>query len=312
MGKDKNRILLYILGILILLNLALAFYKPSNSKLNYRPDRFAIADTTLIDEIEIIHNDEVIKLDRLSRFKVNGVYNTDQSMLALIFAVFNRVQVGKKITKGSIAEITSDSVHYAKINLLVDGEFQSFEMYGNATRTRTFFVEGDDAYEMEIPGYRDFVGGIFLINETQWRDRMIFNGNWRSIQKLSAKYPDDPQLDFQIIFNEYFFTIDGEPELDSGIVVDFLNDFEYFTADDRISNGDQLVFDSLARMTPELVIELDDIKYPESQVFKIFPSLPGVGYRLLIDPNGEKVVFQESRIKALFRKKESFRFTPNL
>ena len=100
----------------------------------------------------------------------------------------------------------------------------------------------------------------------------------------------------------------GLEKIDSSEVVNFLNQFEFLQANERISVGFLSAFDSLSKTAPELVIRLEDIKYKQPIEIRIFGELPGQQIRLVLDQNAEMMVFEAQRIEPFFRTREDFIF----
>ena len=85
----------------------------------------------------------------------------------------------------------------------------------------------------------------------------------------------------EIVFNDQFFLINGNPPNDSSAVIDYLNQFQYFEANEMISEGRFPRFDSLAQTKPSTIVTIEDIKYEETIVFQIYPNMKGQAYHLV-------------------------------
>ena len=309
--KARNRKLLIVIGVLAFLNLALLLYNPDTQNLNFDPTLFSVADTTLIDRITITRQEQKIVMDRATGFRIDGQQPSDPGMRRLLFAVLNRVRASKEIPLESsemVMGVTRQGWPEVQVEL-GDGSKMNFHVFGNSNMTRTFFATDKTSYEMEIPGYRDFVGGIFQLDRDQWRDRLVINSNWRSIQRIDLDYSSPEEKRVTITFDDRFFLVEGVIRIDSNAVVDFLNQFEYLQANERLSPGKRPEFDSLFSEKPELTITIEDIKHQDPLTLMIFPLDKGSNLRLVSDPNGEMVIFEERRINQLFKKNQDFAFS---
>mgnify|MGYP007000382956 len=141
----------------------------------------------------------------------------------------------------------------------------------------------EEVYQVNIPGYQDFLASIYKLKLDQWRNRLVFKGNWRTIQKIEVVYPEKSDKNLVIRFEETFYKVDGLKEIDSSAVVTYLNQFEYLQANERISLGFSSAYDSLSQTVPEMIISISDIKYKLPIEIKIFPELPGQSIRLIMD-----------------------------
>ncbi len=304
--KRKNIILLSIIIVLIFANILLLIDSPVTSSMDYDPTLFAIEDTTLINEIQISSTGRDINMKRVNGWILNDKYPSDPNVLRLFKAVSQRVRIVRKLSVQEVEDL-NDQRFIGDVNVLIDDSDLTYGVYGNAMATKTFFLLGKEGFEVEIPGYTDFVGAVYQLTEDQWRDRLIFNGNWRSIQKILIDY-EGTSSDLTITFKESFFEVEGIEELDSNFVVSYLNEYEYLQANERISKGRFPKYDSLSQTEVFTWILVDDIKYREPLTIRIFPKLPNERVRLVLDPEGEMTVFEENRIQNLLKTPVEFRY----
>ncbi len=303
--RTRNIRLFIILIILATGNMFLLLRDPGMSRLGFEPDLFSIADTTQIESIEINGPKGLIIIKRSDNWMVDSMHSADPNVLRLLFAVMNRVTVSRELGETELEQLSGSS--FIKVSIdFSDVSKMSFDVTGDLNATKTFFFRDDNGYEVEIPGYRDYVGGIFQLDKDQWKDRLIFNGNWRTIQKLDFNYTAADKNDFMIAFAGQFFEIDGLNQIDSNAVVGYLDEFEFLQANERLSPGKFERFDSLSRTSPEIIITVEDIKYQDTQSIKLFPILDGDNVRLVLDTKNQLTVFDENRIRNLFRVKSDF------
>ncbi len=298
--RKRNIILLVAVVVMVILNVSLMLYEPSSSRLSFEPDHFAVADTSSIASIRIDNEKGSLLFQRSNGFQINDKYEIDQSMLQLFFAVLDRVRISKTVS-------LSDSTKRANVVItMLNRDQKSFQVQGDPNLTRTFFIDDSGSYEVEIPGYRDYLGSLFTLDEDQWRDRVVMNGNWRTIQNLKAVHQQEGEI--EIIFEDRFFRIPGVSELDSNRVVEYLNQFEFLTGNERIVPGKYPRFDSALTNEPELIIVIDDIKFKGTRQLTIYPPYKGDQYQVMEDANGEMIIFDQRFIEPLFRNKDFFRY----
>ena len=81
-----------------------------------------------------------------------------------------------------------------KISLYhTDELLQEFLAGGNSAKTQAYFKKPSEkeSFLMDIPGYRVYASGIFELEENGWRDKYVFNFNWRNFQSLKSVFPDN-------------------------------------------------------------------------------------------------------------------------
>lgn len=297
MIKKRNQILSAVLVLLLIVNLIFALLPDTKSSVSFDERMFAVTDTSSINRISITKNDEVILLNREDDgWELNGKYSVDAGLKNLFMNILQRVTVKKPATIDLVKPITVE----------IDGSI--FMVSGNATQTKTYFTSEGQSYEVEIPGYSEYLGGIFELNLDQWRDRLAYNGSWRTIQKLKMDYTSSDDMDFEIQFSESFFEVTEVPAIDSSKVVAYLNQFQYLQTNERVSSGRFKRYDSLAKTVPLAKLTIESINYSAPEQFLIYPSLDNEAYHLVMNKAGEMMIFDKKRINGLLQRKIDFVF----
>ncbi len=281
---------LIVIGLLVVANVAVYFSGKSGSGVRFDEAQFAVRDTSSVKAISIGN----IQLRKETAWMV-GQYPADPAFVDHLLNVLLRVRVKKPVGEMSTEDAVAISVND-----------RSFHFKPNDTKTRTYFIEEGQGYEMEIPGFSDYVGGIFELAADQWRDRMVYNGSWRTIQLLTLDYTANDADDFEIRFEKDFFKIAGVAQLDTARMMDYLNQFQYFQANERLSLGRVPYLDSLAQTKPLAVLTIDDIQINQPITFTIFPRRPQDGFHLLLDPSGEMIAVDKPRTEMLLMRRGQF------
>jgi len=307
--RVRNIVLLGISLLLIILNLWLFNLKPALVSLNFNPDLFMIRDTTQIEKFQFHSKILDHYFSRQEGWKINNKFPSDPNLRKMLFTVSKRVKVSRALTGNEKEQLLKRSEEMGtSVILTVDGDERSYSVVGNANKTKTYFIENQEVYQVDIPGYQDFLASIYELKRDQWRDRLVFNGNWRTIQKMEVIYPEKSDKNLLIRFKETFYEVDDLTQIDSSAVVAYLNQFEYMQANERISFGFSPAYDSLAQTPPEVIISLLDIKYKLPREIRIFPQLPGQNIRLIMDQDDELMIFESKRILPYFKSRLDFAF----
>ncbi|MGY8978357.1 MAG: hypothetical protein ACKVLJ_09420 [Cytophagales bacterium] len=307
--RVRNIVLLGISLLLIILNLWLFNLKPALVSLNFDPDLFMIRDTTQIEKFQFHSKILDHYFSRQEGWKINNKFPSDPNLRKMLFTVSKRVKVSRALTGNEKEQLLRRNEEMGtSVILTVDGDERSYSVVGNANKTKTYFIENQEVYQVDIPGYQDFLASIYELKRDQWRDRLVFNGNWRTIQKMEVIYPEKSDKNLLIRFKETFYEVDDLTQIDSSAVVAYLNQFEYMQANERISFGFSPAYDSLAQTPPEVIISLLDIKYKLPREIRIFPQLPGQNIRLIMDQDDELMIFESKRILPYFKSRLDFAF----
>lgn len=310
--KAKNIRLIIILVLLIVANAFIWIWEPDYQQLNYQPDHFSVADTSLVKEVIIStpEKSNILSKSEDGKWQLNQQFSVDPNLRKVLLSVLNRVRIRRVLTNEELSQVKTGNA----LNVEVKGvKNKVFTVVGNPTQTKTYFIdlEQDKGYEVEIPGYSDFVGGIFQLNTDQWRDRRIFSGNWRTIQEISIDYTDPSMKDLAIKFEGDFFKVEGVSKLDSNRVVNYLDQFINFQANEMISLGRFDRYDSLMNSQPYAVIFLDDIKISDPIRLEVFQSIPRERINLVKLEENDFMVIDNRRINSILQIPEYFQYTSN-
>ncbi len=293
--KRKQYIVLIVL--LSAFNLYLVFSAGSLKSSSFDDHLFAIADTSAINSVKIEYEGRKIQMNKGAKdWMLNNEYLVDENFRDILFSILHQVRVKRKT--GKMEDEASGSLTLTFTN----GDEKSFHFLSDQIGTKSFFLKNGIAYQVEVPGYRDNVVNIFSLKEDQWRNRLVFDGSWRTIQNLQLSFENK---ELEIKFNNQFFEVGGVVSIDSSSVIGYLNQFQYFEANEMISMGEFPELDSLRTTDPLAILKIDDIKYSSEAVFSIFPNLGDQAYHL-VTKEDEMMVFDNFRIKSILKSNEDF------
>jgi hypothetical protein len=186
-----------------------------------------------------------------------------------------------------------------------DEQRMSFYAGGNAQRTQAWLMRENEnvPFEVIIPGYRVYVSGIFELHPLGWRDKYVFNFNWRNFKTLQAEFTAAKESGFTVANDGKQFTIADLPT-DTAKLNTFLDELSLLTVDEYI--GDTSVSDSLTRQLPDVTFRISTLSNEEYSLalFLPDPQRPAV---LGLVQGTQAVRFDLQRVKNLFRLKEWFR-----
>lgn len=303
--KKKNLRLFSIAGFLVIVNLTF-FLSSSGTFSREKNYTIAIADTSAVVSVKLTKGESVNTLQREGEgWTLNQEFGTDPGYTRILLAVMNRMAVKRRLGDTQLEDlknrVESDAV---LVELAEQG--RSFYVLGNRTYTKTYFLEPNlkVGYEVEIPGYRDFVGGIFQLTTDQWRDRLIFRGNFRTIDRIQVKRNE--QTVFNAGLKDSYFQIDGLAAYDTLAFVNFLNGFNYLQANERISSGKYPQYDSLRNTADKSQLIIHDLGLAEPLVLDIYPALPGENFQLTVVNDKDMTVIASSRIQNWLKKPADF------
>jgi len=263
MQEKRNIRLLILLGVLITVTVGVFFMFNTNTSAVVDKSLFRLSDFSTIDKVILVKNQKPIELKfDGARWKVNDQL-ADRSMIDVLFATLQQVE-----PKRPVAESYKDSIAtFLDLNgvvvTLYEGENlqKEFIAGGNATKTQAYFKYPDekDSYVMVIPGYRVYASGIFELAEYGWKDRYVFNFNWRNFKSLEASFPSNPNNNFEVAMGESYFEIRGMSAVDTTRLNDFLDAISLVEVDQYLSPEEVVGYDSLLAANPLMKVAVSDI-----------------------------------------------------
>jgi hypothetical protein len=244
-----------------------------------------------------------------NRWRVNDTWDADAQMIKVLFATVRQVEPRRPVAVAARDSVRSMLERNGiTVSLFAGNEKKlSFRMGGNDIKTETWFLKDGDTqpYLMTIPGYRVYVGGIFELPVSGWRNKRIFDFNWRNFKSLSATYTADPRQNFDIEMQGRYFGIKNLAAADTAKLNTYLDALSLLMAE-RFIITRQASIDSLLAGVPLARIEIKDIASRSYQldVYTSRKSVREVVGRL---GNGDVIVLGKEAASEVVKKKDYFR-----
>jgi hypothetical protein len=269
-------------------------------------DIFSVPDLASVDSIlmESRAGTVLLHFDGTG-WRANNKFDVDAEMIDALFATLQQATPKRELT-GKAADsvrgiLTANgiSVHlYARGNLM-----RHFVCGGNVGKTQAFFSDNDQKiYAMVIPGYRVYVSGIFELTVNDWRNKRVFDFNWRNFSKLEAAFQNAAD-DYAITLKGSYFAVEGLPETDTARLNGFLDAASLLRVRSYYTRGTATHLDSLLALPASITIRVSDVSRRVREL-KIFP--PGRTPEVAATIDGEAAVFNRTDILPLAKKREFF------
>ncbi len=310
----KNTKLIIILSIQLILVVSLYFADRDSSKLDFDNKLFTVADTSSISKMELLHGEKLVTLESINnQWFINGKEEADQALVAYIKSVMNRVAVTRPISSKQQEIVYSQLKTDGVLVRVFQGEELKKEFYagGNEARTKSYFATEGKSYLVNVPGYQDYLSGIFKLKAHQWKERLLFSSSWRSVGKIEI---DKKSADgFKILFTGKDLTVEGVVPLDTNIMMNYIAQYQNFKINEFIEPGQFERYDSLVQTQPIAKIILEDLDASKNLKISILPRLPNEGFHLMVDENKRMMMVDRKRISNLIPPRKVFvkREAPN-
>jgi hypothetical protein len=271
---------------------------------------FKVEDLKAIDKIMLVSGKGKIELKfNGTRWRINDQYEADKNLIDVLFATLQQAEPKRPVSsslKDSLANALEKNG--VKISLFsLDQQEFTFFAGGNLQKTQAYFKkQGDETpYIMIIPGYRVYTSGIFELEENGWRDKRIFNFNWRNFKSLTATFTDVPNQNFQVTFIDHYFGIEGIKSVDTTKLNNYLDAVSLLTADAFIEKNSLKNIDSLLAQAPQVTIQVTDVANRQYEL-SVYGAR-GNSSSLLGKIGGDQfIILNPRKLTEILRKKDYF------
>jgi hypothetical protein len=304
----KNIALLISFGALCFVSVVL--YWSSNAVPDeIDPALFRLSDAKAVNKVVFQRDSARIELAFTNnRWMVNQTFQADRDLVDVLFAT-----VAQAIPKREAATSIQDSVareskqQGVKVDFFVGQNIdRTFWVWGDESQGVTYFTDNKDntPYVMVIPGYRVFVAGIFAQDMNMWRNKRIFNFNWRNFTGLTATFPNDPTQNFTVAMHDRFFSIEGLPNVDTTALNNYLDAVSLIEGDAFYETGQSERYDSLIKTKPIMRIGVRELS---GEVFDLEVFAIAKDERKALARWGDDYVwFDRRNILQLYKKRKDF------
>ena len=230
-------------------------------------------------------------------WQLNNTYRADPQLVALLRSVLHNVEVKRPVASNQQQEVERYLLENgSQVRIYgIDGLLQEFYAGGNEQEQISYFMKKGTAYVMELPGYANYISGIFFLNEGNLRNRTLFASNYLNLQEIRVEYPQAEQ-DVRIEYDGKRLQVEGVPQPDSTQLLGFLSLFENLQAVGYVNPREYPELDSLMQQDPIAEITVTDLLNPDGKQLQIYPPAPEGRYRLGYLPAQQQAVLLDERL----------------
>ncbi len=268
-------------------------------------DAFTVMETEKVNRVTLSRASDTVTLAYDgTRWTANG-READLQMIKVLMATLRQAEPHRPVAARMTDTVKSQLNRRGTAVTVVqnDGTTFSFLSGGNRGKTEAWFLKSGETqpYIMIIPGYRVYVSGIFEMDAGGWRNKRIFDFNWRNFKSLNATYSKEPAAGFTVEMKQRYFGIRGLDPVDTTKLNDYLDAVSLLLAKRFVTAS----ADTVKRGDPVARIEIRDIA-DRSYSLDLFAPVgedPEAFGRL---SDGQLVAFERADIAAIVRRKGWF------
>lgn len=231
MQKKKNiRLLLVLIGLSIVTTIV-AMFDGSNT-LDVERNLFVVANTNVIDKVEVSFGDETNTLTLVNRqWHLNKKHTANLARINDLFIILNEVSVRRKAGKTEQEELKKKLLNDgAKVQLHSNDQLLETYYYGsNEKKSLTYQMrKGQEVYIVNIPGHNYHIASLFELSAEDWRTAYVFASNWTTFDRMEVTYPESSDKQkFSINYDRTGYFVPTVENLDSAKMYEYLEQVSY-------------------------------------------------------------------------------------
>lgn len=305
---QKNRRRLVLLFALLVVTVAAFFLLGSSGRSVVDKNIFRNVDFESVDRVRIQNRSDTTELTFANgSWAVSEKLTADRKMITLLFATLKQTEPKREISAERADSVAKYFQSNASNVTLYSGHqpVQNFLVAGNPEKTQTFFKDPKSAkiYLMSIPGYRVYIGGIFEMEASAWRDKFVLGSfNWRNFASLETKFSEKPTESFKVaVEGPGLLAVEGI-KTDTAKLNAYLYDLSVLTVEEFSTSLN--LRDSLLQAKPFMTMIISDIGNRQ-QTIKVYREDQKGVLGLVLDD--QPVVFNPQKVRSIVRPKSFFR-----
>lgn len=264
-------------------------------------DLFAIADTASIQRIELQQagGENVQLLERQGRsWQLNQTHQADRQLMRLLQSVLHNVQVRRPVAASQQEAIRQALQQEGTRVRVYDGQGlrQDFYAGGVEAQQLSYFMQDGEVYIMELPGYVNYISGIFQLSEQNLRNKTLYSANHFNLQSVEVRYPAQPEENLRIDFDGSKLEVAGVAQPDSIQLLGYLDLFNGLQAVGFVNAQEYPELDSLLQQQPEAHITVSTVQHPDGKRLSLYPTVLENRYRLALLSEEEQAVLLDERL----------------
>jgi hypothetical protein len=255
--RKENLRLMGVLVLLILVAGALHFARDTT-----RPSRgysVQLEEPETVTRILLTSSADTVNLSFSGSWRVNGSQEADRDLIRILFATLQQLQA-----KRPVADSQADSVSTllntlgTRVEVFSGDDLQTrLTIGGNSLQTETYVMrDGMQPYLAVIPGYRVYAAGIFELTSVEWRDKRVFNFNWRNFAGLKITKREES---LNITAGDQGILVDGSPKADTAVLNTFLDAVSLLRVERFLKPGEYTAHLPALERGAEALFEVTDI-----------------------------------------------------
>ena len=308
----KKNTLTIIITIVLAVIVAYLFYTSKEGTIRQELKDFAIEDTSAITKIFLADmSNHQVTLEKIEpgHWIVNGKYKARKDLIEILLKTMKNLEVKSPVAKAArenvIKRIATGAV---KVEVYQNNNDEPNKVYyvGGATQSQmgTYMLleNSSNPFIMNIPYFSGYLTTRYNTDEYEWRDKTVFNYQFKDIAGVKLEYTHNPEYSFSIMnTGNWTYTLRSlqNDELianyDTNNLNIYLTFFRNIQFEGFVRNKDTAFRDSIVSYPPFCTLTVTDMSGNTTKVKAFLKPVP----KGTTDLNDNPIEYDVDRMYAL-------------
>ena len=250
-------------ALLVLVSLSIVLYRGGQTRREGDPELFRIPEGRTVDRISLTSVNDSVRIHvgpTVTDWTIGDSVAVDPQRVQLLVATLDRLRPGRTAGPGLRDSLMSEAKRTGVGLFFYQKEELVAHWYalGNGNETWFLSADGSEVRRMTIPGYRSEVMKVLSLSPDDWRERRLFDFNWRNFTGFTARFPEHPERDFSVSRRDDMFVVSELVRTDTASLNTFLDAVSLMEAE-RVESPGPVEWSSLAGQDRELIWTVTEV-----------------------------------------------------
>jgi len=308
----KKNTLTILITLVLAIIAAYLFYTRKEGTIRQELKDFAIEDTSAITKIFLVdmaNNQVTLEKIKPGHWMVNGRYKVRNDLIDVLLKTMKNLEVKSPVARAARENVIKRLATVAvKVEIYQNNNDEPGKVYyvGGATQdkygTYMLLENSSEPFIMSIPYFSGYLTTRYNTDEYEWRDKMVFNYQFKDIAGVKVEYFKNPEYSFAIAnTGNWTYTLRSlqNDELianyDTTNLKIYLTFFKNVQFEGFVRNMDEAYCDSIVSYLPVCTITVSDMSGKTTKVRAFLKPVPKGG----VDTDGNPIEYDVDRMYAL-------------
>lgn len=308
----KKNSLIILITLVLTIIVAYLFYTRKEGTIRQELKDFAIEDTSVITKIFLVdmaNNQVTLEKIKPGHWMVNNKYKVRNDLLDILLKTMKNLEVKSPVARAARENVLKRLATGAvKVEIYQNNNDEPGKVYyvGGATQSQTgtymLLENSSEPFIMTISHFSGYLSTRYNTDEYEWRDKMVFNYQFKDIAGITVEYLQDTAQSFTITntgnWNYTLRSLQNDEliaDYDTTNLKIYITFFKNIQFEGFVRNMDGAYRDSIISHLPVSIITVSDMSGKSTKLMTFLKPVPKGG----VDLDGNPIEYDIDRMYAL-------------